>query len=401
MTRLLFGGTVPDVFMQDDAEGDLVRAGGGLAEFFVDQTSDTRYTDLLALDGATSLSAVRTSVGGGDGWAAGQLPMFYGPDGVFEMWISVEGSPRQLLTAANLGSYLGPLREQLAAHLDANNQVHLTRLAQMRDVDGESLDEAPTGATIVKDASGLWVAGEAVTGGGTGTGGVTVGTDQTITGAKTFNTGEPDKTRVTVQAAGTGQVADLLVFWSGTDTGQNGQRQRTGYANEKGELRAIAAHFNSTAFRVKGQPGQRANIMEVTDTANVPKAWFGPNYTFFAPNIGRSLPWVAKGNLATGAGLFAWTNDLGVPINIRSVRGKVGTAPGGQPIRLDVKVNGSSIYTTDASRPSIAVGQKNTGRNTGFSTTVVPPDGELTVDIVQVGAGSTPGADLGVQVEVW
>lgn len=400
MTRLLFGGTVPDVFMQDDAEGDLVRAGGGLAEFWMDKTSDNQYTDLLAIDNATPLTSVRTSLGGGDGWAAGQLPMFYGPDGVFEMWISVDGSPRQLITAANLGSYLGPMRDQLAAHLDANNQLHLSTLKQMRDVDGASLDAAPTGASIMKDASGLWVAGPAVTGGGGGTAGVTLDTDQTnITGAKTF-TGA-NKTRMTVQAAATGQTADLMVFWSGTDTGQDGQRQRTGYFNEKGELRAIAAHLNSVAFRVKGQPGQKANILEITDTANIPKAWFGPNYTFYAPNIGRSLNWTAKGNLTAGTGVFGWTNELGVPVNIRSVRGKVVTAPGGQAVILDVKVNGVSIYGSDAARPTIAVGAKNSGRNTGFTTTSVPPDGELTVDIKQIGAGGTPGADLGVQVEVW
>lgn len=398
MTRLLFGGTQADVYLVDDAEGDLTRGGGATALFYLAQSGEDQYTDLLDISGASPISSVQTSMGG-DGWAAGQLPMFYGPDGVFEMWVSVNNSPRQLMKAANLGSYLGPMRDQLNAHLDGNNQLHLTHLRDMQDVDGDSFDAAPTGSTIVKDASGLWVAGEAVTGGG-GVAGVTLDTDQTITGQKRFNTGEGSKSRIVIEAADTGQVADLLTAWSGSDTGQGGARQRTMYLNEKGELRVIAAKSNSVAMRVKGQPGQTANLIEITDTANNPKAWFGPNYTFFAPNIGRSLPWTAKGNLTGGAGVFAWTNDLGVPVNIRSVRAKVGTAPAGQAIIIDVKVNGTSIYGTPGNRPTIAAGAKNSGRNTGFTTTVIPDGAELTVDIAQIGT-TTPGADLGVQVEVW
>lgn len=398
MTRLLYGGTAADVYLLDDEEGDLHRGGGAEALFYNAKDGGEGYTDLLDMSGA-AIDRMVTSTGA-DSWSAGQVPTFFGPDGVFEMWISVAGGPRVLMTPANLGSFLGPLRQQLEAHLAASNvNPHHDRWADMGDVDGASLDAAPAGSTVLKDASGLWVAGPAATGGG-GVAGVTLDTDQTIAGRKTFNTGEGTKSRIVIEAAATGQVADLLVAWSGTDTGQGGQRQRTFYINEKGELRGIAAKASSTAFRLKGQPGQTANIMEVTDTANVPKAWFAPNYSFFAPNIGRSVVFTAKGNLANGVGVFAWTNDLGVPVTIRSVRTRVGTAPSGQAVVVDIKVNGVSIYATAANRPSIATGATTSGRNTGFSTIAVSDGATLTADIVQVG-NPTVGADLTCQIEIW
>ncbi len=397
MSRLLFGGTAADVYLLDDEEGDLRRGGGAVALFYNAKDGGEQYTDLLNFGGA-AISSVTTSAGD-DGWAAGQLPFFYGPDGVFELFVSVNGSPRVLMPAANLSSYLGPMREQLEAHLTASNRnPHTTRRRDLSDVDGADLDAAPTGQVIVKDASGLWVAGAQAVGGGSGSGDVTTTTDQTISGMKTMNTGDINKSTMQFRA-NNGQVADLWSCWSSPAHGQGGQAQRTMYANEKGEFRAIAAAANSVAARIKGQPGQTANIMEITDTSNVAKAWFAANYAFYAPNSGRTIPFSLKGNVAVGEGGFFWTNDLGVAMTLRSTRWRVKVAPAGAAIIGDIKVNGVSVFAT-ANRPTIAAGQTNSGSVSAFQSTPVPAGAELTADIVQIGS-TTPGADLTCQIELW
>jgi hypothetical protein len=93
--------------------------------------------------------------------------------------------------------------------------------------------------------------------------------------------------------------------------------------------------------------------------------------------------------VATGAARFRFPWD----VTLLGVTGAVNTAPTGAAIIFDVKRNGTSIFTTTANRPTIAIG--------AFATTVEPaPDivaltaGQyLTVDIVQIGS-TVPGADL-------
>jgi hypothetical protein len=85
-------------------------------------------------------------------------------------------------------------------------------------------------------------------------------------------------------------------------------------------------------------------------------------------------------------------------LTILSVRATVGSAPAGSSIIVDVKKNGTTIFTDTAHRPTIAAGS-----NTALVTTIDVPSlntGDyLTVDIVQVGS-TTAGSDLTVTVEV-
>lgn len=403
MTRLVFGGGIADwAFGADDSNRAEI-IGGAVIQLYDAEAGGNRLTDLQDLNGI-AISQVLTS-SGDDGRAIGQIPPFYGPDSTFEMWASANAGPRVLMTAVNIGSFLGPVRDQLNAHLNpANRNPHATRLADLADVDPSSIAGAPTGSTVVKDASGLWLAGAAATGGGGGSGYVSLTADEEIRGSKTFDTYEETKTRIIVRAKGTGQVADVFQAYSGTDTGQGGARQRTMYLNEKGELRVISAKSNSVAVRIKGQPGQTANIMEVTDTGNVAKAWFGPNYGIYAPNSGFAITWVDEGDIALSSGTYGWVNDLDVDVSVRSFRASLVTPYAAGTLILNPRVVTAGNVSTDvfatANRPQIAAGAKTTGKATNFASALVPMGATLFIDVVQLGTGNV-GKGLYAQAMVW
>lgn len=395
MTRLMFGAGVADWAFATNGEGLAEPLGGVVVKCYPTETSADQCVDLQDLAGNTITQVVTSD--GTDGRMIGSIPPFWGPDGVFELWASADSGPRAALLPVNLGSHLGPVRAQLDAHLSSiNPNPHLTTLATLEDVDEASIAAAVDGQIPVYQASsGLWVA-QTVAG---VAGVVMLTTTQTISGAKTFDTGDPNTTRFLVKAS-EGQIADLAQAWSGADTGQGGAPQRTWYINEKGELRVIAARYNSVAVRIKGQPGQTAHVLEQTDTGNNPVAWWEPNGSWRAPNIGRTLIWAAAGALSAGAGKFSWYNDTGVPLTVRSTRATVGTAPTGASVICDVNVAGVTIYGTQANRPTIAATGLTSGKNVGMTSTSIPDGSRVTVDIDQVGS-TTPGEDLVVQVEVW
>jgi hypothetical protein len=79
------------------------------------------------------------------------------------------------------------------------------------------------------------------------------------------------------------------------------------------------------------------------------------------------------------------------------VRASVGTAPTGAAILVDVNKNGTTIFTTQANRPSIAI-SGNTATGTPQVTALAAGD-YLTVDVDQVGS-TVAGSDLTVQIEL-
>jgi hypothetical protein len=92
---------------------------------------------------------------------------------------------------------------------------------------------------------------------------------------------------VNLNYAATGSTPDALAFY------YNGVR--TGYHNEKGELRSRAAADNSTPFRVQQRStGQTANLTEWTQSDNTPLAYVGPTGIISAPNIDRKVSYGAS-----------------------------------------------------------------------------------------------------------
>jgi hypothetical protein len=83
---------------------------------------------------------------------------------------------------------------------------------------------------------------------------------------------------------------------------------------------------------------------------------------------------------------------------VLTIRASVNTAPTGTPILVDVNKNGTTIFTTQANRPNIAVGTFTDTANNPDVTTFAAGD-YMTVDIDQIGS-TVAGADLTVHIRV-
>jgi hypothetical protein len=79
------------------------------------------------------------------------------------------------------------------------------------------------------------------------------------------------------------------------------------------------------------------------------------------------------------------------------VRAAVGTAPTGADLIVDVNLNGTTVYTTQANRPTIAASATSSSETVPDVTAVAAGD-LLSVDIDQIGS-STEGSDLVVAIE--
>lgn len=102
------------------------------------------------------------------------------------------------------------------------------------------------------------------------------------------------------------------------------------------------------------------------------------------------------GELTVGAGTFRL--PFPYPARIISVRAVVAVVPSGAAILVDVNLNGTTIFTTQANRPSIPDGS-NMSQIAFPDVITVDPGDYLTVDIDQIGS-TTPGEDLTVTVQL-
>jgi hypothetical protein len=112
---------------------------------------------------------------------------------------------------------------------------------------------------------------------------------------------------------------------------------------------------------------------------------------------GVLFPFSRAGTLTTGTGAHRIYNDTGATLDIKSVRATVGTAPTGASIIVDINVSGTTIFSTQGNRPTIAISGNTSGKVTNMNTTTIADGSYFTVDIDQIGSG-TPGADLVVQI---
>lgn len=354
MTRFLFGGGPEDVYLlTDPGTGYLKPGGGAQALFYSDSGKQNRYTDLQTLAGQ-GISSVTTETGTGI-WSPGQIAPLYGPDNVTEMYVSVAGSPPYLMQASAFGAWALPILVQVQQLLSRAPAA----LANLTDIDSASLGAGITGNAVVKLASGLWGAGTVASGGGGGGGDATLAGAQTFSGAKTF--------------------AALLTAVGGT--------------------LAKPLTAAGVASIVQGLASQSANLEEWKNSAGSVLSWVDPAGRHYFPNGGRTLPLSKAGVLSTGNGTARIYNDSGTALLIRSVRASLGTAASAGATTFDVKVSGSTIYTTTANRPSIAATSQSSGKNTGFNSGASIPDGGyVTVDIVAVGTGA---ADATLQIDCW
>ncbi|HET7630299.1 MAG TPA: hypothetical protein VFK03_02905, partial [Candidatus Saccharimonadales bacterium] len=85
----------------------------------------------------------------------------------------------------------------------------------------------------------------------------------------------------------------------------------------------------------------------------------------------KIMPYSYAGVLAVSTGTFRLYNDSSSSWTIKSVRASVGTAPAGAAVIIDVKKNGTTIFTTTANRPAIAAAANTSGSVTNMDITAV------------------------------
>lgn len=111
--------------------------------------------------------------------------------------------------------------------------------------------------------------------------------------------------------------------------------------------------------------------------------------------VKTTLSFAVTGTLATGTDK-APTLCAPCTLTIAKVKICVKTAPTGAALIVDVNKNGTTIFTTQGGRPSIAAGDLTDDSDTPDVTALAETD-KITIDIDQVGS-TIAGADLTVEV---
>jgi len=94
--------------------------------------------------------------------------------------------------------------------------------------------------------------------------------------------------------------------------------------------------------------------------------------------------------------LFAGTPTS---ITIKSIRAMVGTVPTGAAIIVDIHKNGTTIFTTQDNRPTIAISANDSGEVTNMNVTTVAKGDYFTMDVDQIGS-TIAGKDLVAVMEI-
>jgi len=135
-------------------------------------------------------------------------------------------------------------------------------------------------------------------------------------------------------------------------------------------------------------PGGTTNqVLTKTSNADGDATWQNPvgsggtsTQTFGQPGV-----------LSTGLGAVPFVFPFAATIN--GVVAAVGTAPTGAAVIVDVNLNGVTIFSTQANRPTIAAGETKTTSMPAPDVTGVAQFDVLTVDIDQIGS-TIAGSDL-------
>lgn len=89
---------------------------------------------------------------------------------------------------------------------------------------------------------------------------------------------------------------------------------------------------------------------------------------------------------------------IGTAGTITDIRAYLGTAPTGASFIADVNKNGTTLFTTQAARPTIAAAAQASSHALPAVTSVAAGD-RLSVDVDQIGSG-TAGSDLLVAISI-
>lgn len=110
----------------------------------------------------------------------------------------------------------------------------------------------------------------------------------------------------------------------------------------------------------------------------------------------KTLAFKVTGTLSAGTGVTRLYNDTGSTWTINAIRAFVETPPSGGSLVLDVKKNGSTLFTSSPV-PTITSGNNTTGKITAIDVTSVLDGDYLTVDIT---TATSPVANLTLTIVV-
>lgn len=111
----------------------------------------------------------------------------------------------------------------------------------------------------------------------------------------------------------------------------------------------------------------------------------------------ENIPFSYAGALALKVGTSRYPITGGT-FQIQTIAAMVGTAPTGAAVIVDVNKNGTSIFGTQANRPTVAV-SANAAVVGAFTATTVTVGDYLTIDVDQIGS-TVAGSDLVVAVRL-
>lgn len=119
----------------------------------------------------------------------------------------------------------------------------------------------------------------------------------------------------------------------------------------------------------------------------------GPNG---ATGGGGMITAYITGLLVAGVGVNRLYNDTGGDIEIAGIRVNIATPPLGGPAKFDANLDGVTMFTTQANRPTIAAGAYTSGL--AIPDVLIWPSGQyLTADVDLIGT-SYAGAGATMQI---
>ena len=143
------------------------------------------------------------------------------------------------------------------------------------------------------------------------------------------------------------------------------------------EAHTVASHSDTTATG--------AELETLTDASNADALHTHSEHVNFSE----------AGILATKTGTMRWYPPYNVTLTDVAIM--VGTAPTGATLIVDVNKNGTTIFTTQSNRPTIAISGFHDVSGTPEVTALTGDTDYLTWDIDQIGS-TVPGYDLVIQI---
>lgn len=386
-TRHPFGGGIADWAFITAGNGAVTATAGVAITAWSAQQGGTQYTG-LSLDqaGLTPVTGVITS-DGTDGYGLGEIPVFYGPEDVFVLYLSGDGGPRVAVGSIDTAALAGSTTLQLQQHITAVNP-HGTGFGDLSDVAFPGT--IPAGSIPVwNDTTQEWEVSTAT--------GLNPNSFVAVAGGSIVRVAEGNTALVAQEwrgPSGNRDTAPNLTQWAWNNGTAGAPTWALGaYVNPYGELRGRSTRDTGVPFRIERRAsGSTGDLWQVVTETGAVLAWVNSKGQMRAPNLGRSILFSAAGAVTANPGKFSWWNDTGTDLVMRGYRFTLNT-PGTTASTYDINLNGTTLYPTG--KPTMAINATTVQAAASFT---IPAGQRITIDVDVAGASS---ADLSAQIEVW